>query len=298
MSASRLTTFFRTPFGLAVAALVVLAGWSLWTAGIADNDLQRTARSGSVYAAAGVDLDTEAAAEIIGNRRLFVAFLEPDADLSRACSQVSGPARGTLALLVSRKEGGDGYNSYGCSQLPGEGTEAFGRAFVAESMIRRGINVFADRPLEALKVTVVNYDMLVKAGTVPDHARTISPSLPRYLIALAAVTAVLAGSAFAYLGARRAGKLAGQRAQSRAAASDAQSSLNVKAAVLAKHILDLDRRYEGAARHRGFGAQYRAIVADYTDLVDELAEEKGSVDDLATRMEDLISRCRELNSGR
>ncbi|MCW4354697.1 adhesion protein FadA [Hoyosella sp. YIM 151337] len=294
MSASRVIKFFRTPFGLAVAALMVLAGWSLWTAGAADNDLQRAARSGSIYAAAGVELNTEAAAEVIGNRRLFVAFLEPDADLARACRQVSRPAEGTLALLLSSKEGSDSYNSYGCSLLPGEGTDAFGRAFVAESMIRRGINVFADRPLDALKVTVVNYDMLVKAGTVPDHARTISPSLPRYLIALAAVAAVLAGSALAYLGARRAGKLAGQRAQSRAAAGDAQSSLNARAAVLAKHIIELDRRYEGAA-HRGFGAEYRAIVSEYTDLVEELAEESRPADELATWVDDLIERCRKVN---
>ncbi|WP_223114433.1 hypothetical protein [Lolliginicoccus suaedae] len=293
MSTARIKDFLRTPFGIAVIALVALTGWALWTAGLLDNDLQRAARSGSVHAADGVDLDTDEAATIIGNRRLFVGFLEPGADLGDACDQIAGPAKGTLALLLSQ-DGDEDYDTYGCSQLPGAGDANLGQAFVAESQIRQGIDVFAERPLEAIKVIVVNYDMLVKADIVPDHARTISPSLPRYLIALAAVAAVLGGSALAYLTARRAGKLAAQRAQGRAMTNDAQSSLDAHAAVLARQIIDLDRRYSGSAPHLDSGTKYRAIVSDYTALLDDLAAEHGSVEDLANRVDELVDRCRAL----
>lgn len=144
---SWLKPLLSTPFGLAVVGLVLLSGWSLWTAGVADNDLQHAARSGSVFADAGVELDTEAAAEVIGNRRLFVAFLRPGADLGAACEELEGPAEGTQALLPSRA-GADAedYDSCGCSQLPGADDENLGKAYVAEAVIIRGIDAFVDRP--------------------------------------------------------------------------------------------------------------------------------------------------------
>ncbi|MEE3919851.1 hypothetical protein V2I01_20870 [Micromonospora sp. BRA006-A] len=82
---------------------------------------------------------------------------------------------------------GEDWDTYGCSRLGGDGPRDLGRAMVAETTISRGADAFVDRPVEALKVIVLNYDRLVRAGLVPDGARTISPSLPRYLLAGGAV---------------------------------------------------------------------------------------------------------------
>lgn len=294
---SRLTRFLSTPFGVAVLGLAVLAGWSLWSAGALDDDLQRAARSGSVYAADGVQLDEAAAARIIGNRRLFVAFLEPGADLRESCDDTDGPADGTLVLLLSRAEGDEDYDSYGCSRLPGHDDENFGKAFVAETVISSGIDEFVDRPLDALKVVAVTYDQLVRAGTVPDGARTISPSLPRYLVAAAAVLAIVAGTAFGYVAARRVGRLAAEHREERDTAADARSSLSAKAAVLAQRIIELDGRYTRATRETAFRKRYRALAADYADLAGDIAaaDERGEVDrGLAERVDALTERCREL----
>lgn len=284
-----------TPFGLAVLALVAFAGWSLWSAGLLDDDLQRAARSGSVYVADGVEVDQDEAERVIGNRRLFVALLEPGADLSAGCDELDGPADGTLVLLLSRD--GDDFDSYGCSQLPGNDDENFGRAFVAETAISSGTDQFVDRPLDALKVVAVNYDQLVKADLVPDGARTISPSLPRYLVAAAAVVAVLAGTALAYLAARRAGRLAAAHRADRDGAEDARSSLSARAAVLAGHIIELDAK---VGRQPAFRTKYRALASDYAELVADFAaaDERGEVDPaLGRRVEQLTDRCRELAKG-
>ncbi len=293
---TKLTRLLATPFGLALAGLVVLAGWSAWSAGIFDDDLQRAARSGSVYAVDGVGLDTAAAERIIGNRRLFVAFLAPGADLGEACDELAGPADGTLTLMLSQKTDED-FETYGCSQLPGNEDENFGKAFVAETTIASGTDQFTRRPLDALKVIAVNYDQLVKADIVPDGARTISPSLPRYLIAIAAVAAILAGTAVAYVGARRAGRLAARHRAARDDADDARSSLSAKAAVLAQQIIELDRGYTRAARDRGFREKYRRLASDYADLVADFtkADARGEVDaTLGRRVEALTERAREV----
>ncbi len=273
-------------------ALAVLAGWALWAGGIFDNDLQRAARSGSVYAADGVDLDTRKAAEIIGNRRLFVAFMEPGTDLGDACDEVDGPADGTLALFLSRADGDEDYDTYGCSQLPGAGDENFGEAFVAESVISRGIDSFIDSPIDAVKIITLNYDLLARTDTVPDDARSISPSLPKYLIALAAVIAVLGGSTFAYVTARRAGKLAAEAASQRHTELDAQSSVNARAALLAQQILDLDRAYGRPTWRKKHGAKYLALVGDYTSFTFELS--RGSGRNSSARVDRLLERSREL----
>ena len=113
-------------------ALVALAGWALWTGGILDDDLQRAARNGSVHAADGAGVDVDAAARVLGNRRLVAAFVDPGADKSDTCDDLDGPADGTLVLLLSA--GADDYDTYGCSKLPGHDDDAgFGKAFVAET---------------------------------------------------------------------------------------------------------------------------------------------------------------------
>src|SRR5688572_27811558 len=214
-----------TPFGLAVVACLILAGWALWSGGILDGPIARQVRSSSVYAAPEVDLDRTAAQQVIGNRRLVVIMLKPGTeDLRQGCDAARQAAKGTLVLVTSRD--GDEFDTYGCALLPDVDDENFGKAAVAETTIGSGIDGFADRPLEALKVIAVNYDGLVKAGVVPDGARTISPSLPRYLVAVAALAAVIGGAVTMWVVGRRAGRLAAGHRAERDTASDARSSLN------------------------------------------------------------------------
>ncbi|PRY40691.1 hypothetical protein CLV43_106432 [Umezawaea tangerina] len=283
--------FLGTAFGAAVLACLVLAGWALWSGGVLDGPVARQVRSSSVYAAPGVELDRAAAEKIIGNRRLVVAFLSPDADLKAACKGVHQAADGTIALMLKRAD--DEYDKYACALLPDSDDENFGKAFVAESMIRNGVDQFPDRPLEVLKVVAVNYDLLVKSGAVPDGARTISPSLPRYLVAAAAIAAVVLGAAGIYFGARRAGGLATARQERRDAAGDARSALGASAAVLAQQIIDLDRRYT-ATTDKAFARKYRRITTDYTGLLAEIAAGRTHPDVLTTRVTVLSERCAKL----
>jgi hypothetical protein len=281
--------FLGTPFGLAVVALLVLAGWATWTAGIFDGPIAKEVRSSSVYVAPGLDIDKAAAQKIIGNRRLVVVFLDRGADLGEGCDDTSGAADGTLVLLLS--PGDDEFERYGCAQFPGDDDENFGKAFVAETQIAGGVDQFADQPLEALKVIAVNYDSLVKAGVVPDGARTISPSLPRYLIAAAALAGVVGGAVTMWLMGRRAGRLAAGHRAERDAASDARSSLNAKAAVLAKQIIDLDGRYPRADNK--FRGKYRQLAADYAELARDLTD--GEVEpELGPKVDALTTRARAL----
>ncbi|MEU0792488.1 hypothetical protein ABZ342_20655 [Amycolatopsis sp. NPDC005961] len=281
--------FFGSAFGVAVLGCLVLAGWAVWSAGVFDGPIAKQLRSASVYVAPGVTLDQPAAERVIGNRRLVVAFLEPGADLGDACDSLGGAVDGTLAVMLSRD--GDDFEKYGCSRLPGGDDENFGKAFVAESMIGNGIDGFAGNPVDALKVIVVNYDLLVKSGAIPDGSRTVSPSLPRYLVAAAAVAAVVLGSLALYLAARRAGRAAVSRGERRAAEADERTKLAAAAAVLAQRIIDLDQRY---ARQRGrseFARSYRSLVADYTKLLPDLGHE---TPELRARVEKLLTRARKL----
>lgn len=290
-----------TPFGLAVTGLLILAGWALWSGGILDGPAARQVRSSSVYAAPGVDLDQAAAERVIGNRRLVVLILAPGTEhLRDGCDDVRQAAKGTLVLVLSRQD--DEFDNYGCALLPGVRDENFGRAAVAETTIASGIDTFADRPLEALKVVAVNYDALVKAKIVPDGARTISPSLPRYLIAAAAVAAVLLGAATLWVVGRRAGRLATAKGDRREAATDERSVLSAAATVLAQQIIDLDRRYRpaiapatgrGRSRQKGFDRQYRQLTSDYTKLLAELGTGVETAE-LSARVEALSKRCRRL----
>ncbi|MFI0794971.1 hypothetical protein ACH4OY_20120 [Micromonospora rubida] len=297
----RLGALFGTPFGVAVLACAALAGWALWTGGALDGPIARQVRSSSVYAAPGVDLDRAAAERIIGNRRLVVVLLEPGADRRGACHQVEHAAAGTVVLVMSRD--GDGYDTHGCALLPGRDKENFGRAAVAEVIVGQGIDTFADRPLEALKVVTVNYDLLVKAGTVPDGARTISPSLPRFLLAAAAIVGVVAAATALYVGGRRAGRLAAIRRSRRDEHADDRSALSAAAAVLAQQIIDLDERYAPAQRRAGdtdreFGRRYLRLTSDYAALLDGItavdSADEAAVRELTERVDSLSRRARSL----
>jgi hypothetical protein len=281
-----------TPFGLAVAACLILAGWALWSGGVLDGPIARQVRSSSVYAAPGAGLDQAAAERIIGNRRLVVVLLEPGSDdLRTACDAVRQAAKGTLVLVLSRA--GDEYDNYGCALLPEVDGKNLGRAAVAETTIAAGVDGFADQPLQALKVVAVNYDGLVRAGVVPDGARTVSPSLPRYLVAAAALAAVVLGAAVLYVAGRRAGRLAADAAEQRTADTDARVELGAAAAVLAQQIIDLDTRYATGRKRSAFDREYRRLSSDYTELLGELGDGADPAA-LGSRIAALSGRCREL----
>ncbi|WP_433220234.1 hypothetical protein ACQP00_17400 [Dactylosporangium sp. CS-047395] len=269
-------------FNVAVVACLIFAGWAAWSGGILDGKVARQVRAHSVYADPGTGLDVAAAERVIGNRRLVVILLRPGADLRDACHDVDRAAAGTLVLAMSRKE--DGFDKYGCSRLPGAGDEHFGAAAVAETTIGDGIAPFADRPLDAIKVVAVNYDKLVKADMVPADARTISPSLPRYLAAIAAVLAVLIGSAVVYYGARRAGRVTAARREERDKVADSRTILSATLAGVAQKIIDSDGRSQ----------KDRSVAADYARLVEDVAaaDRRGNKDwsRLARRAERLGTR--------
>jgi hypothetical protein len=283
---ARLTRSLRTPFGFAVLALLVLAGWATWTAGIFDGPVARQVRSSSVYVAPGIDLDADAAAKVIGNRRLVVVFLDKDADLAEACDDTGAAAAGTLVMFFKPADGE--FDHYGCANFADDDIDGdnFGKAFVAETNAAEGAGQFLDRPLEAVKVVAVNYDGLVKAGVVPDGARTIEPSAPRYLLAGAAVLAVIGGAVTVYLVGRRVGRLADRHQSEHEELSDARASLNAKAAVLAQQIIDLDRRTATDERRR--------LAADYAELAAELAADDPDPG-LGDRIDVLTERARELS---
>ncbi|WP_460401271.1 hypothetical protein, partial [Actinophytocola sediminis] len=203
-----LSQLARSVFAFAVLGCVVLAGWALWSAGLLEGRIASEVRTSSVYAAPGIELDEQAAERIIGNRRLVAVFLDEGTDAADACDDVARAADGTVVMFLTPNDEGE-FNRYGCAQFGGE--DDFGNQYVAEAIIGNGVDQFAAEPLTAIKVMAVNYDQLVRAGIAPDGGRSITPSLPRYLVAIAAVGAVLAGAAFAYLGARAAGRLAAAR---------------------------------------------------------------------------------------
>ncbi len=286
----RLMAFLHTAFGLYVAACLAFAGWALWSAGLLDGPVARDVRTSSVYVAPALDVDEEAAEQIIGNRRLVVVFLEPGADLRDTCRTLTRAAAGTLVVVLSPADGE--YDRYSCAFL-GAGV---GRSAVMETTALRGVDAFADRPLEALKVIVLNYDLLVKAGTIPDDARTVSPSLPRYVIAAAAVLTVVAGSTAAYVGARRAGRLTARYLARREQVADRRRELSAALAVLAQQIIDLDRRLPGM--RTSAARQYRQLATEYAELATEIstaAELTGAdITRLSRRVDSLSSRCRKL----
>ncbi|PGH46280.1 hypothetical protein COO58_01430 [Micromonospora sp. WMMA1996] len=274
-----------TAFGRAVLACLALAGWALWSGGLFDGPVARHVRASSVYAAPGVDLDRTAAERVVGNRRLVVLLMSPGADLREACADTERATGGTLVLAMSRD--GDDWDTYGCSRVGGDSPRDIGRSMVTETVISQGADAFVDRPIEALKVIVLNYDRLVRTGLLPDGARTISPSLPRYLLAGGAVVGVVAGAAALWLGGRRAGRLADARRAGRDARADERAALGAATAVLAQQIIDLDRTG---------GPGYLRLAGDYVGLLDEVSDPDSgdSVGRLRDRVEELSRRASDL----
>ncbi|AXB47199.1 hypothetical protein [Amycolatopsis albispora] len=288
-------------FLVALAVCVVLAGWGLWTGGAFDNDLQSDLRVSSVHVGDGTNIDEQAAEQIVGNRRLVVAWLAPGEDLGEACDELEGPAAGTVGLLLS--PAGDEYDTYGCVQMAGAEDEGFGKAYVAETQLPAGVDEFVDSPLDALKVVVVNYDTLVRAKTIPDGTRTIAAPLPRFLIAGGALAGVVLGASALYLVSRRAGRVAAARLERRAHAEDVRTRLGAAAAVVAGRLLSLDVEYTrrkprlSSKRQANFDERYSALAARYAEVLPEVhaAHDAESVEGLITKIEELGEQCGKLS---
>ncbi|MCP2253670.1 hypothetical protein LY13_002424 [Prauserella aidingensis] len=281
-------TVLRKPFTLAVLVAVALAGWAAVSGGLFDGAVASRLRASSVYAAPDYDLDRYAAERVIGNRKLTVAFLSPDDDASEVCDDVAGAADGTLFVAMTRE--GDEWSPYGCSHH----TDDIGTGVVAESVISRGTDTFADRPVEALKVMVVNFDQLVRSGHVPDGARTIDPPLPRYLLAGALLGAVVLGSAIAYAVARAIGRRAATRRIDAETGDDARSVLNAETGAVSRALIELDRTYTRAVggtstAQQNFVTRYRHLVDEYVALTRDVAA-AGDED-----VDALVERARELH---
>ncbi|SDT32244.1 hypothetical protein [Actinoplanes derwentensis] len=276
------------PFTWASVACLILAGWSLWTGGVFEGPIARQVRTSSVYAVPSVGLDVAAAERIIGNRRLIVVFAEPDTpDPGLICDALDRAADGTMVMVLRSQP--DGWKRYGCAMFDGGG-----ELMAMEGTLGVGIQQFGDDPLATIKVVVVNYDRIVRAGYLSDGPRTISPYLPRYLMAGAAVLAVLFGSLLIWLGGRRAGRVAMDRRERRDSATDGRVAVSAAAAVVAQQIIDLDSRY----RHGddNFRRRYVTLAGDYADLLGDLE----TVDDgrAAQRVEKLLDRARHLSRRR
>ncbi|GLY07993.1 hypothetical protein [Actinoplanes sp. NBRC 101535] len=286
MRLRRIVRAVVSPFTLASLACLVLAGWALWTGGLFEGPIARQVRTSSVYAAPGVDLDVPAAEQIIGNRRLIVLFLDQStSDPAPVCDSLERAADGVLVLALRPR--GDGWNRYGCAMFPGGG-----ELMTIEATIGTGIQQFGGDPLSTVKVVAVNYDRLVKTGLLTDGPRTINPYLPRYLIAGAAVSAVVLGSLLLWLTGRRAARAALDRRERLDAATDDRVALSAAASAVAQQIIDLDAGYRTGSR--GFRTHYAALAGDYVALLGDLesgddAEARKRVDRLAARATQLAA---------
>ncbi|HWS37992.1 MAG TPA: hypothetical protein VN408_35320 [Actinoplanes sp.] len=273
-----------TPLSVATAACLVLAGWSLWTGGVFEGPIARQVRTSSVYTAPGTGLDVPAAERIIGNRRLVMIFVDKGtAELPPVCDAVERAADGTL-VLVLRPEA-DGWKKYTCAMFDG-GFELMR----LEGGLGPGIPQFAGDPLSTVKVAAVNYDRLVRTGLLTDGPRTINPYLPRYLMAAAAVLAVLLGSLLIWTAGRRAAQAAVDRRERLEIAADSRVAVSAAAAAVAQQLIDLDARYRNGDDE--FRRRYAALAADYTEVLGDLAKPDDGT--AAERVERLLGRARHL----
>lgn len=268
-----LASTFSTPYRWVLICCLLLAGWALWSGGIFDSQLASTMRGSSVYADSAYHLDTAAAQQVIGNRRLAVVFLDT-ADSTIAadtCKDLHRAADGALVVIVYAKDGE--LKNYGCSLLPGAGDDKnFGKSFVAESEIATGISGFLDAPLDAVKTMAIKYDALAQAEIVPQDARVFQVSAPRYLLALTAIGAVIVGAALVYVSSRRAGRAIADSVDETIAEGDEQVDLNATMAGIAGTILQVDGRFSAPGdESAGWLADYRKMATDYTALAADIA---------------------------
>lgn len=181
-----------------------------------------------------------------------------------ACRDLDSAAAGTVVVILTAKA--DDWATYGCQYLFDQDDD-FGRAAVIEERISTGVGAFPSRPLDAVKTIVVNYDLLVAFDRIPDDARTFRPSLPRYLLAGAALAAVVLGALGIWWAARRAGRSLGATAAADQVDSDHRAVLSTAMTAIAHGLLRLDSGpgAERTGRHDLFG-RYLAIAGRITEF--------------------------------
>ncbi|WP_153506589.1 cation:proton antiporter [Cumulibacter manganitolerans] len=183
-------------------ACVALGIVAVSGAGVLDDDIQRDIRLSNVYVAPGVDVEEAAAERIVGNRNLVVVYL--DGDLgdrgSGVCDSLSGIAKGSFVAILD-----EDLDMYGCSLLPGADEENLGKAYVAETVMRFGVEMVAEEKIQSARVLASSYDRAVAAGLAPQEAREIRAPFARYLVAAIALGTALVGSLAVYWRGRRLG---------------------------------------------------------------------------------------------
>ncbi|MBE7161974.1 MAG: hypothetical protein INR72_12075 [Williamsia herbipolensis] len=222
-----------------VAALLAVGGWSVWSAGLFESSIATQLRTSSVWADPSLGLDTAAAERLIGDRRLVVIVRAEGATESESdlCDDLSRAVDGTVALILTAEP--DDWDAYGCQYLF-DGDDEIGRAAVVETQISGGTGAFPGRPLDAIKVSVINYDLLVTLDRIPSDARSFAPPLPRYLLAAAAIAAVLVGAGTLWLLSRRYGRQLAVRAEQLTDSSDDRAALSATMSSIARELLGLE----------------------------------------------------------
>lgn len=280
----------RARRGLDLTLLVVLLALlvaSLWGAGIFDSPIQRDIRVSNVYVEDGVDLDEDAAEQIIGNRQLVAVLLDgPLEDRGGdICDDLSSIASGAVVVIL-----GDDLRSYGCVLIAGADDENFGKAYVAEVQIASGLRELQGRPQEALKALVVNFDLLVNAGIAPQEARAIDPPLARFVVAGITLGAVALGALLVYLRGRRTAHLQADLLERRDATRGRLAERDSALAAAGVQILALDERYrqvsatdaaKRSAADRSFVRRYADALRAYTDLNEQATSHDPDDADLA-----------------
>ncbi|MEJ7650152.1 MAG: hypothetical protein WKF57_14140 [Nakamurella sp.] len=263
-----------------VVALLAIGGWALVTGGVFDSPVAHTVRSASIWSDPAVGLDDAAARQVIGDRRLVIVVRAANATPSArdACRDLDAAAEGTVVVILTAEA--DDWATYGCQYLF-DSDDDLGRAAVIEERVSTGVGAFPGRPLDAVRTIVVNYDLLVAFDRIPGDARTFRPSLPRYVLAGAALAAVVFGAVGIWWAARRAGRSLGATAAVDQVDSDHRAVLSTAMTAIAHGLLRVDSRpgEDGTGRNDLFG-RYLAIAGRIAEF-DRLsgAEHREQLDD-------------------
>ena len=279
-------------------ACLALGLVSAATSGVFDDPIQKDIRVSNVYVAPGVDVDEAKAEGIVGNRALVIVYLRGKlGDRGRdVCESLKGIAKGSFVGIVD-----DDLRMYGCSLLPGADDENFGKAYVAESLMRSGISWVADDKIQSARTMASTYDRLVSAGVAPQEAREIRAPFAHYLVAIIALATALIGSLAIYLRGRRLGHAFADAAVSDAELRGKAQRRDAALASLGVRLLEADETIQGILAkpitQRTAGEQRRLktftrLTAAYNDLNDRARDTEADAADLDDQLSN-ISRARD-----
>lgn len=292
--------------GLMVVCLLLTLAM-LWGAGLLDGEIAKDVRVSNVYVAPGVDIDEAEAERIIGNRHLVAVYLDGPMDGRgpEICDDLAGVAAGSFVAVLDQDLG-----MYGCSFLPGadDEDEAFGKAYASEMVMRYGLKMVADDPIQSTRVLASTFDRLVAAGLAPQEARAITPPLGRYIVAGIAGSTTLLGSFLLYLRGRRLGDQIADSIDDDISLSGKITRRDNLLASVGVRLLTVDERAEeilaAPARHRTaadrrFVHLYQRLTREYVELnadvvvtpatAASLDEQLQQVERLADRMDPVES---------